>query len=638
MTFTLERPTAAPRGGGGDGPARRAMVRWAWRLFQREWRQQLLILALIVVAVGAVVVASATTVDSQAPATSTFGTAQDLATFSGSAPSLASEIASLEHRFGPVDVIENEALGVPGAILSYDLRAENPNGHFDRPLISLVSGRYPTNAHQVAMTKAVASAFSLAVGDVWRHDGVVRTVVGIVQNPDSLLDEFALVVPGQVHSPTSVTVLFDAHGVPASSIGLNVRSASSATTSNILNPSTVLLTVTTVGMLLIALVSVGGFTVLAQRRLRSIGMLESLGATDENVRLVVRMNGVVVGVVGALFGLAVGVAAWLAYRPTAEQDAHHLIVAFALPWTVIGPAMVLAVLATFFAASRPARSVTKVPIVTALSGRPAPPGQIHRSAVPGVVLAVVAFVLFGVASGSQSPPALVGAFVILIVSVILLAPFFLSVLSWSSRRAPIAVRLALRDLARYRARSGPALAAISLGVLIAVIISVIAAGRYGNSLDYAGANLASNQLIVYAPPGPYGTTGPGTGTHGTPLTPSKLRAMAESAEAIGASLGSHDVVTLESSSATLQHAASGRNYSGPLYVGTPPVLHAFGIKPSSVDPTADILTMRPGLASISKMQIVYGNYFATRARTGPATAPDALSCPKTSCLANPKIQ
>ena len=109
-------------------------------------------------------------------------------------------------------------------------------------------------------------------------------------------------------------------------------------------------------MLLIALVAVGGFTVLAQRRLRSLGMLGALGATDRNIRLVVRANGVVVGVAGALVGPVLGLAAWLAYRPRVESDAHHVIGPFQLPWVVIGPAMALAVVATYFAASRPARA------------------------------------------------------------------------------------------------------------------------------------------------------------------------------------------------------------------------------------------------------------------------------------------
>ncbi len=46
-----------------------------------------------------------------------------------------------------------------------------------------------------------------------------------------------------------------------------------------------------------------------------------------------------------------------------------------------------------------------------------------------------------------------------------------------ARRAPVVVRLALRDLARYRARSGAALAAVSFAVLIAMVISLLATGR-----------------------------------------------------------------------------------------------------------------------------------------------------------------
>ena len=93
---------------------------------------------------------------------------------------------------------------------------------------------------------------------------------------------------------------------------------------------------------------------------------------------------------------------------------------------------------------------------------------------------------------------------------ILLAPFCLTALARLGSRTPIAARLALRDLARYRARSGSALAAISLGVLIAVLVCVESAARFGNVLDYAGPNLASNQIIVYTPNGPAARGDPAT--------------------------------------------------------------------------------------------------------------------------------
>jgi putative ABC transport system permease protein len=614
-------------------------------MFRREWRQQLLVLALIVVAVAATFLGAAVATNTPPKAGAGFGTASDAASFQSPDPHLAAQIAALAHRFGRVDVIENQAVAIPGSINTYDLRAQNPRGPFGQPMLSLVTGHYPTGAGQVAVTDGVASAFNLKIGDLWHGAGPARRVVGIVQNPQSLLDEFALVVPGQVRAPSQVTVLFDARG--AASLGPNVESRSQAVQSNPLNPETIMLALTTVAMLLIALVGVGGFTVLAQRRMRSLGMLASLGATDRHLRLVVRANGVVVGISGALIGAALGLAGWLAYRPRLQASAHHVIGVFQLPWLVIAVAMVLAVVATYFAASRPARSITRVPIVTALSGRPAPPKQVHRSAVPGVVSLVIAALLLSYAgnsngNGGGAAPALLFGLVALVVAVIMLSPLCLTVLARFGRHAPIAVRLALRDLARYRARSGSALAAISLGVLIAVLVCVLSAQRFGNVLDYAGPNVASNQIIVYTPNSGPGGGGPGGSAPG-PVTGTSVQSMTGTVHTIAAGLGSADIVTLESTSATLQHAATGRSWTGQVYVGTPQLLRAFGIKPSDVDPAADILSVRPGLSGISRMQLLYGNGGVQKG--GPGQGPgtqgpgtDNFPCPKNGCLANPVIQ
>ena len=444
-TALRERPASAGTSNGGV-PARRAVIRWSWRMFRREWRQQTLVLALIVVALAATVVGAAVATNTPPPAGAGFGTAQDMATFPKGGPHLASQIAALQQHVGRVDVIENQTVAIPGSINTYDLRAQDPHGAFGQPMLSLVSGHYPAGPGQVAVTQGVASTFNLRIGDMWHQGGQVRQVVGIVQNPQSLLDEFALVAPGQVSTPSQVTVLFTAPpGTNPASLGSlsqYVVTRHDAVASNPLNPETIVLALATVGMLLIALVAVGGFTVLAQRRLRSLGMLGALGATDRNIRLVVRVNGVLVGVVGALAGTILGLAVWLAYRPRLESSAHHLIGAFQLPWIVIGPAMALAVVATYFAASRPARSITRIPIVAALSGRPAPPKQVHRSAHPrrGPLrgrrgLALVLRQEHGNGGGALE---LVGGIVALIVAIILLAPFCLVVLARVGRRAPIA--------------------------------------------------------------------------------------------------------------------------------------------------------------------------------------------------------
>ena len=98
--------------------------------------------------------------------------------------------------------------------------------------------------------------------------------------------------------------------------------------------------------------------------------------------------------------------------------------------------------------------------------------------------------------------------------------------------------------------------------------------------------------------------------------------MSAKAHTIATDLGSRDVVELQHTDASSTTAASGRNWNGPLYVATPQLLHAFGISAVGVSPTADILTMRPGLSGLSKMQLDYGSI---KNRAGPN--PNAFPCP-----------
>jgi putative ABC transport system permease protein len=634
-TLPLRSPRERDNGGGGMA-ARRAVSRWAWRLFRREWRQQLLVLALVTVAVATTILGSAVATNNPLPANSGFGTAHDAATFSGAGPHLPAQIASLQHRFGRVDVIADETVPIPGSVGTYDLRAQNPHGAFGQPMLDLLSGRYPVAANEVTLSPVLASQLGLTIGDVWHQGGKARTVVGIVQNPQSLLDEFALVPPGQVPTPSQVTVLFDAPGLAPGAIGPNVSTPASVANSNSLNPETISLAVLTLGMILIALVAVGGFTVLAQRRLRSLGMLASIGATDRNVGQVVRANGLVVGIAGAVLGSVLGFAAWLLYRPSLEQSAHHLIGVWALPWLVVTAAITLAIVATYLAAARPARSVTKIPVMAALSGRPAPPRPIHRSAVPGIVFLAIAFLLLGYSGGTNGGAGsggsleLVLGLVALIPAVILLAPFCLTLLARLGRRTPVAIRLALRDLARYRARSGSALAAASIGVMIAVIVAVLAQSRYADIMDPAGPNLAPNQLLVWT-----NLANPDTGP-----TTSQVAAMTKSTDSMAAGIGAQYVIPLEQSgaggSANLSHSGSGRPWTGSVYVATPQLLKDFGITPSQINPNDDILTSLPGLSGISNMSVQWCNKFGTVEAAGSQIS--SSPCLASGGIHNPVIQ
>ena len=177
--------------------------------------------------------------------------------------------------------------------------------------------------------------------------------------------------------------------------------------------------------------------------------------------------------------------------------------------------------------------------------------------------------------------------------------------------------------------------------MIAMLVCVLSAARYGNVLDYAGPNLSSNQLIVYTPNGPAATAaGPGNGggrrrrDRQRPASP-----QAATADSIGgrARLARRHRAGIHQRQrcSTPRPAASGR---GPVYVATPQLLAAFGIKASQVNPDADILSMRPGLSGLSQMQLTYGNY-----GNGPGNGPgngqnQTFPCPASECLANPVIQ
>jgi putative ABC transport system permease protein len=647
---TLERPVVAGTPDGGV-PAQRAVIRWAWRLFRREWRQQLLVLALLLFAVAATIWGAgvATNTPPANPNAATFGTAAALVTLPGNDPRLSQDIATVTSKYGPADVIENQNLST-GLTEPVQLRAQDPVGPFGAPMLALTSGHYPTGPGQVALTSRVASVYGVGVGGAWHVGGRSWQVVGMVENPANLLDEFALVAPGQVTAPSQVTILLGSAAVPqdqnqgpgpgSANQPQNLPSLPKAATisyrtaaSSGIPPATIVLAVAVLGLVFIGLVSVAGFTVMAQRRMRALGMLAALGATERNVRLVMVANGAVIGVLGAALGAVAGFAAWFAYVPTLQNDTGHVVNATNLPWWAIGIAIVLAIGTAIVAARRPARAVARIPVVAALSGRPARPKAVHRSAVPGAILlstGVVALVFSGGWAGNSGSDALflLVGLVTIIIGISLLAPLCVAVLAaFAGPRMPVAVRIALRDLVRYRARSGAALGAVTFAVFLSVMISIVASIRFEKVLDWTGPNLSSNQLIVYTQ-----NTGPNAGPN-APLTASQLSALQTKVDSVAASLHAQSVLPLETTDATLYQLGTGNNnWTGTVFVATSALLHQYGIKPSQIAPGTDVLTMRPGLSGYRNMLMVWGGGFF--GQNGP---PPACTTGN-GCLANPRIQ
>jgi putative ABC transport system permease protein len=596
----------APPSRGGLA-ARRAVIRWAGRMLRRDWRQQALVTALLIAAVTAAV-AGMTVVYNIGPGEdSEFGSATQMLTFDGGRPrALAAGLAAAEQRFGTTDAIGHRSVAVPGSVDTIDFRTQDPNGPYGGELLSLRRGHYPTGAGDVAVTDGVADLLRVGLGATVALDGARRTVVGIVENPRDLGDEFALVSPASAGAPQNVTVLADAGSEAADGFHESLPEGSRSALVQMASreddraaAALAMLSVATVFLLLALLIAAAGFAVVAQRRLRHLGMLAAIGATERHVRLVLVANGALVGAIAALVGTIAGLAVWVAVGPTLESAVGHRIDRLSLPAALIATTAVLAVLGAAAAAWWPARAVARIPVMLALSGRPARPRPARHAALAATLLLAVGVVMLALSDRDRAPLIVTGILAT-ILGCLLLGPLAIRVFSGAAARVPIGPRLALRDLVRFQARSGAALAAVTLALGIAATIVVVASAEEAKSASRP-INLSDRQLRVYL--------GPQEVPELTPVdAPAQIDALAARVREIAAQLGNATVVPLHkayrkdepgpvvgdtSGFATIELTRrEGRQYfqlAGQMYVATPAVLRYLGIDPASVASSTDYL-------------------------------------------------
>jgi putative ABC transport system permease protein len=602
-------PLAGPRS--GAIAARRAVIRWAQRLFRREWRQQLLVLTLLAVAVAAAI-ASITIVYNTAPADNAqHGSASYILTYDGTNPRLAAELASARRYFGTIEVIRHRSVPIPGSVDSLDFRAQDPNGAFGSELLAVRQGRYPNGPREVAVTDGAARLLRVRLGSTLALDGHRRTVVGIVENPRKLSDEFALVSPSSAGRSDSVTVLVDASRASVDSFLNRTADRADRRLSALIGTESrpkeqqaetlAMFSVATVFLLLASLVAAAGFAVVAQRRLRQLGMLSAVGATQKHLRLVLLTNGALVGTIAALTGTVVGLGLWLLFAPSLESAVDHRVDRLSIPWPFLVLAFILAILASTAAAWWPARAVARLPVMLALSGRPPKPRPARHAAIAAAALIAVGIASLAL-SGRDKPVFIVVGIVATIVGCLLLGPPAIRIFARLAGRLSIAPRLALRDLVRYQARSGAALAAVSLALGIAATVVVVASAEAAKR-NAQPQNLSNRQVRVYL---------------GRPKTREVIPAQAvneidrlsASVRQLAAQLGGAQVLPLRKAfqpgapsffdpvagyrvlmDIELASRSGPKSYSpaAQLFVATPAMLRYLGIDPATIRPDTDFL-------------------------------------------------
>jgi putative ABC transport system permease protein len=445
---------------------------------------------------------------------------------------------------------------------------------------TLKSGRVPTKADEVMLTQPLATRLNLQTGDSIHSSEGALTITGIAGSPYCLSCEQVVTLPRghqdsnaqlvalpQGANPKAVAETLIQHGFHAFRRGENGDSGGSGDS---LRAAVIIAVIGGFGLLEVVLLAGTAFAVGARRQMRTLGLVSASGGDARQVRTIVLAQGVVLGALGGIAGVALGSAVALGLRPVWEDLDDAVITTYVfkpLELLIIGGVGVAAGLA---AATFPAIGAARMRPVDALSGR-FRVSNLTRTATP---LAGFVALGAGIASGlvantmmrsgfkdyetqlklakqtgayiDQPTPvpaaalALFGA-LLLVAAIILLAPTAIALLSRLSARLPVATRLAVRDASRHRHRTAPTTSAIAVAVAGSVLLAcVVAASNHAALVNYHAA-LPLHTIHV---PTDEATIQTGSGTSTTKHERSVSTTTSAAADAIAAQVPGSRVYTL----------------------------------------------------------------------------------------------
>nr|WP_221383266.1 FtsX-like permease family protein [Actinoplanes polyasparticus] len=406
-------------------------------------------------------------------------------------------------RVVPVRTAETEFRAVTGGLAGVRTHEMDLTDPLHRGRALLVGGRAPHGPDEVAMSRAARSRF----GDTIRSlDGTRSwTAVGTVEFPDDL-GEVMVFAPGPPGAGASQWLAVTPEPVDWAQVGSLNRDGLTVTSRAVLldpprtdldeqepeglNPVPIV-----VGLAVLEIVLLAGpaFAIGARRRQRSLALVAANGGSRAHLRRVVLADGLVLGGAGAALGLLLGVVAAVLVRPLSEQ---MLVGARAGgyrfdPATLAGIA-VLAVATGLLAAVVPAFAAARADVVTALAGRRGAVRSRRRWLILGLLLTAAGAAVAGAAARRTSVELIVAGLTLTQIGLVLCTPSLVGLVAMLGGRLPAAPRIALRDTARNRSSSAPAVSAV-----MAAVAGTVAIGVYLSSS-------AGRQELNYEPSLPYG--------------------------------------------------------------------------------------------------------------------------------------
>jgi putative ABC transport system permease protein len=421
----------------------------------------------------------------------------------------------LERVTGRVAVRTEVGLARPTAV-GVDLQDPMTRGLFD-----LRTGRYPRGTGEVVVSERLAGRGFPVGSTLTLADGSALKVVGTVESTttrdlDLLVGQAAALglrrAAGSDGTQTDWLVSRPAGVDWAGVRALNAEGMFALSRAVIENPppasqvtmetygggvgsaeAAVLALVVAMALLEVVLLAGPAFAVGARRQQRALALMAASGAEPPHLRRVVVASGVVLGTTAAVLGSVLGVGvAWLA-RPVVQQFSSTVLGPFEVAPRDIAAIAACGLLSALLAALLPALVAARSDVVAILAGRRGETKTAIWSPVLGALMLTAG--IAGAAYGALQPSGelyITVSAIFAVLGMVLLTPLVLGLLGHVARLLPLPARFAVRDAARHRSRTAPAVAAVA-----ATVAGVVALGIGGTS------DAAENRAL-YTPAAPAG--------------------------------------------------------------------------------------------------------------------------------------
>lgn len=519
----------------------RLALRMAWREVRRARARSLLVLVMVTLPVVAVVAADV------AQATSSVSSVEGLGRRIGSAEAKVqampggrvyqtadpdsggfgmrpghdppASLAQVEQALGgsrpAVELREGLVrLRTDLGVLSVDSTAVDLQSPLATGLYRLTSGRWPSGAHEVAMNAAL-SAHGYAVGDTLTEtDGSTVRVVGTAESTGTRTSALLVGDTDWLPAPPARGVRTWLVGGPpvtwAQVLAVNRLGASVLSRAVVEHPPSadqlpaqfradsggdttliaILALIGVMALLEVVLLAGPAFAVGARRQSRSLALIAANGGTPAQSRRVVLGSAVVIGLISAVLGIVLGIAAAAGVVPLLQRSADSWFGPFQVRWDHVVAIAAFGVLSAFLAAVVPAWLASRQDVVAVLAGRRGDRRPSRRSPFVGLALLAGGIVLAVLGSRGSGEMLLAGSALLSVFGMLFLVPVAVVAVARLGRGLPLPLRYAVRDAARHRTRTVPAVAAVAATVAGAVALSI------GNTSDQAQAKAEYSQVLA----------------------------------------------------------------------------------------------------------------------------------------------